>query len=368
MRILAVNVEIGYGHPNYLDYVIETLQETYQQIEIYKWDVLKEEKLLNRLFWEISKKFYRWGSYGGIVTKLYNHLRNKTNLMKRSFCSVNMRDYDHIIVSHPILARMLKRVWYLHSEIAAPKESILFDVDKIVVPIDYTANKMIEHGIAKERIFISGLLIAPELIRSAKNDYEQRLLRIKRQQTLTIGLMISGAYPKPHIRKILSAIQSLQKTKHRLIVFLGADLQNANKLIRQISKNCCRDAYSSSTCIFISGRSRRSYQKRVNHILPMLDLLVGASHEYTNWAIGLGLPLLTLFPMIGSYALENFNFMQMQGVSYPIKTDDDAKKINEIVHNLLSSGMLLSMVEHGFNRFDISGTMKIVQWLVKGTS
>ncbi|MEO0074933.1 MAG: hypothetical protein ABIK31_02355 [candidate division WOR-3 bacterium] len=368
MRILAVNVEIGYGHPNYLDYVIESLQETYQHMEIYKWDVLKEEKLRNRLFWEISKKFYYWGSYGGIMTKLYNHLRNKSNVMKRSFCSVNMRGYDHIIVSHPLLARMLKRVWYLHSEIATPKESILFDVEKIVVPIDYTANKMIEQGIARERIFISGLLIAPELIHSAKSDYEQRLLRIKKKQILTIGLMVSGAYPKPHIRKILSAIQSLQKTTHRLIVFLGANLQKANKLIRELSNNCSRDTSSSSTCIFISGRSRQSYQKRVNRLLPMLDLLVGASHEYTNWAIGLGLPLLTLFPMIGGYALENFNFMQKQGVSYPIRTDDDAKNLDEIVHHLLSSGMLLSMVEHGFNRFDINGAMKIAHWLVKGIS
>jgi hypothetical protein len=388
MRILAINVEIGFGHPNYLDYVIQALKLIQPKIELEYWDVLNQEKGLTRLFWQASKKIYSFGAKGGMITDLYNKIRQRANAPDFPICTIPKQKYDRILVSHPLLARYLGSVWHIHGEIATPKECMMSNVDKIVIPANETKEKFIKFGIKPDNILVTGLLIAPDLVANAKENYLNRVSRIKSDKPLTIGFFVSGAYPEPHIRKIVTAITSISRENHRAIVFIGTDMKKAKEFLRRLhqsqSKNakmkqstphlfiqCVLDRlkpvrYSTQnlkigagSILFIQGKDRRDYEKRINRLLPLLDCFVAASHEHTNWALGLGLPMFVLFPMIGSYAVENFKFAYEHGVVYPIHSIPDAQNLGKIILQLRESGELIKMGERGFDKFPIDGAKKI---------
>jgi len=363
MRILAINVEIGMGHPNYLDYVLQSLKSIKPDTEIKYWDVLAQEKWFYKWFWQVSKQVYTLGAKGGLITDFYNKFRTSSKTPSVSVCSVSSKGFDRILVSHPLLARNLSDVWYIHGEIAAPKECVLGNVQKIVVPTEYTAKRLISQGLRAEQILIAGLLIAPDLITDAKENQLKRLSRIKSEKPLTIGFFISGAYPPPHIKKAIAGIISASKENHRVIVFLGIHQKKAKSFLRLLNETKSKETGPEATILFIQGKTRMDYQKRVNRLLPLLDIFVAPSHEYTNWAIGLALPILVLFPMIGSYAEENFKFAHQQGVVSPLRTIADAKNLGKTVSELRSSGTLLKMVENGFGKFPIDGAIKTAEQL-----
>lgn len=365
MRILAINVEIGYGHPSYLDYVLQAIKELAPNIEIDTWDVLSQEKGLTRFFWQISKQLYAFGAKGGVFTGLYNKIRNLNKTPDLPLCTANIQGFDRIIVSHPLLARYIRSAWYIHAEIALPKECMLTNVKKIVVPIDYTKQQLLQTGVKKEQVYETGLLIANELVGNAQENYEKRLSRIHSKQSLTIGFFISGAYPTPHIDKIIDAVNAVTKKNFRTIMFLGTDTKKAGKIIARLHRKYPDIANSKTAIVFIQGKNRVDYQKKTCHLLPLLDAMVAPSHEYTNWAIGLGLPIFTLFPMIGSYALKNFDFLISQGVTYPIKSNLQAKKLGDTLENLRKTGELTKMVKNGFNRFQINGAIRTAQSIIR---
>jgi hypothetical protein len=355
MRILAINVEIGMGHPNYLDYVLQAIKLIKPQTELTYWDVLTHEKWHNKLFWQVSKQIYLLGAKGGLITDFYTKFRTTSKTPRVPVCSVSSKGFDRILVSHPLLARNLSDVWYIHGEIASPKECVLGNIEKIVVPTEYTAKRLIAQGIRAEQILISGLLIAPDLIADAKGNQLKRLSRIKSEKPLTIGFFISGAYPPPHIKKVVAGIVSATKENHRIIVFLGIHQKKAKSFLRLLNKTKSKETGPEATILFIQGKTRMDYQKRVNRLLPLLDIFVAPSHEYTNWAVGLGLPMLALFPMIGSYAEENFKFAYEQGVVFPLRTIADARTLGKTVSGLRKRGTLLKLVDNGFSKFPIEG-------------
>jgi len=88
--------------------------------------------------------------------------------------------------------------------------------------------------------------------------------------------------------------------KQRVIIFMGTNCKKAKSFLKQLNRRSIQNNKSKATSLFIQGKTRIDYQKRVNHLLSLLDIFVAPSHEYTNWAIGLGLPMLALFPIIGS--------------------------------------------------------------------
>jgi hypothetical protein len=363
MKILAINVEIGLGHPNYLDYVLQAIKQMLPRTEIISWDVLNEEKGLKKMFWQASKGIYSLGSKGGLITDFYNKFRASSKTPRISVCSINSKDYDKILVAHPILATSFDCAWYIHGEIAAPKECALENVKKIVVPIDYTAKRLIAQGVKPEQILVSGLIIASDLVAGATENNLKRVVRIKSNKPLTIGFFISGAYPPAHIKKLIAGIISVSKENQRVIVFLGTNASKAKDFLRTLDNKKKKENTFESTILFVQGRTRSDYQKRVNKLLPLLDIFVAPSHEHTNWAIGLGLPMFALFPMIGSYAVENYQFAYEQGVTYPIQTLIDAQGLGKIIYQLRESGELIKMSERGFDKFPIDGAIKTAQQL-----
>lgn len=366
MRITAINVEIGFGHPNYLDYVLEVLHRVTPHIEIEYYDVISQAPCFSKWFWLLSKKLYSVGAKGGLYTQFYNKLRESNNvrfLPRLGKCDMKS---DVILVSHSLLAQNLAgRVWYIHGEIAAPKECAVCNVEKIIVPTDMTKQKLISYGVSSKKILVTGLLLSSDLVGNAKDNFEKRLVRIESNKPLTVGFFISGAYPKPHIDKVITGINSVTKENNRAIVFLGLDYKKGKNFFNQLSRIRDQEKNFRSSILFIQGKNRQDYQKRVNRLLPLLDIFVAPSHEHVNWALGLGIPMFALFPMIGSYSKENFEFMKKQGVALPILTITDAQNLSQTISELRDKKTLIQMAKNGFEKLPINGAVNTTQELIK---
>ncbi|MEO0084513.1 MAG: hypothetical protein ABIJ94_02155 [candidate division WOR-3 bacterium] len=365
MKLLAINVEIGLGHPNYLDYVLQALKKIQPSIKIDYWDTLTNEKGITKLFWQISKQIYHLGAFGGVFTDFYNKLRQKPLTPNVPLCNISTAQYDKIVVAHHLLARYLNldNVWYIHGEIGVPRECQLKNIGKIIVPLNESKEKFIAFGINPKKIYVSGLILSPDLITDTEINYQKRLTRLKSKSTFTVGFFISGAYPRPHIQKLILGIISITNKGHRAIVFLGIDSQKGKRIIAKLNR--IRNTTLLTSILFIQGKNRQEYQNRIHRLLPVLDFFVAPSHEHTNWAIGLGMPMFSLFPMIGSYASENYKFANELGVTYPIKTDDDAKNFASIIQQLCETGKLAKMAERGFNKFPIDGAVNAALQILK---
>lgn len=337
--LLCINLEIGRGHPNYLD--------SFLKVYAGKTLVVKKE-------WKIMKGLYLLGGKGGICTKIYNRLRQRGKIPE-ILLSFLRRDLERVVenakavmVSHPILVRILQgryKVFYLHGEIAAPKESIVF-ADQIFVPLPVTKEKFLAAGIPEERLSVSGLVIEPELIPIAEQSFQKRIKRLERKERLTVAFFSSGAYPKVHIKKINQAVAGIEKFDIQVFLFSG----NNQRLARYWKKR-----FPKANIVF--SRHREEENEKLAEIIEELDCFVAPAHERTNWCCGLGLPLFSLLPHIGSYASLNYQFAYSQGVALPLKPEN----FGEAILKLREKGKLQKMVENGFGKFPINGAKRIAE-------
>jgi len=333
----CINLDIGRGHPNYL--------EGFLKVYPGKTILVKRE-------WTIMKRLYLWGGRGGVITKVYNYFRRRGKIPKFFLSSLakdlerDLKGYEMVLVSHPILAQMLKgryRVLYLHGEIAAPKESVV-DAFQIFVPLSETKERFVASGINEKKILVSGLMIEPEFLPIAEKGFRERIRRLKNKKRLTIAFFSSGAYPKVHLKKIARAMMSITEFNFRVFLFAGNNWR---------LKRYWEEKFPMANVV--SAPNREEENRRLAEILEELDCFVAPAHERTNWACGLGLPLFTLLPHIGSYAPLNYEFAYAQGVCRPFEPEDFGKT----VLRLQEEGGLLKMAEAGFGRFPIDGIRKV---------
>ena len=115
----------------------------------------------------------------------------------------------------------------------------------------------------------------------------------------------------------------------------------------------------------VSRKTRQEDTERAIEIIPQLDVFIAASHERTNWAVGLGLPMFVLFPLIGTFASQNFEFAQIQKVVYPLDSREKAKNLGEILTGLRQNGQLGEMARNGFGVHKVNGVEIAVSDLLK---
>ncbi|MGB2696602.1 MAG: hypothetical protein WBD28_01930 [Candidatus Zixiibacteriota bacterium] len=312
------------------------------------------------------------------MVKLYNLFRDAAaqpsdkslilNLLGRDL-KKNMRGFKGIcLVAHPLLARILAQtcsVWYVHGEIAAPLECAVTNVKKIFVPLKETGDKLVRFGANPDSIVVCGLMIEPSLVETAENAFNSRLERINSSTPLTIGFFTSGAYPSEHVKKILAGVKSVIDNGMKAVIFTGTSskkLQWFKKEMKKLKKRMVVDDGVSSDITenweikLIHRKTRQAETKRTKKLVPCLDLFVAPSHERTNWAIGLGLPIFVIFPLIGTFSPQNFEFAQRQGVCYPIDSMEKAQNLGKIITQLRESNKLSEMANKGFGIHRINGS------------
>jgi hypothetical protein len=187
-----------------------------------------------------------------------------------------------------------------------------------------------------------------------------------------VGFFTSGAYPKEHMEKIMLGAFSVIQNQMKAIIFCGTDphkfewvknkVRNwGTKIIEDIKdKEETSHQNEESDLKLVTRHTRQEDTLSAVQAIPRLDVFVAASHERTNWAVGLGLPMFVLFPLIGIFASQNFDFAQRQKVVYPLDSPEKAKNLGEILSNLRQSGELLQMAQNGFGVHSINGVEKAI--------
>jgi hypothetical protein len=338
--LLAVASEIGRGHSNYLDAVLSFLPGVKKIVPAGPAR-------------QLAYLGYRLGARGGLLTALYNRLRTRGSNLELMLFDRGLRDRlanfpGIVLVDHPVYARMLApvcRVAYLHCEIAAPKISAVNRAWCIFAPVESTAHRLRSLGVKPDTIVITGLVIEPEILPVARTAFESRLSRLESGEPLTIAFFTSGAYPKPHLRAILTAVRSARNSNHNTLIFAGTSPGSARKLPKAM--------------VF---SSRKEENRRTAELFSRIDLMVTAAHERTNWAVGLGLPLFALLPHIGPFARENFEFAFKQGVCLPL---NQPEKFGLMIERLKARGRLIEMATAGWNRYPVNGAETIARYLLQ---
>ncbi len=403
-QLIAIYTNIGRGHPSYLDSLLETLQKKGQKVLCRT--VFEESDGLSLLAWKLVEKLYFIGGKGGIRTRLYNWLRSSRTDVSSDSSLIKLlgrdlrekyQDFRGIcLVAHPVVARILKnicRTWYVHGEIAAPPECAVAGVKKIFVPLEETKDRLISSGADPESIAVTGLMIEPGLVDRAQESFQARLRRIESDKPLTIGFFTSGAYPKEHMKKILWGAKSVVEQGMRAIIFTGTcpkkfelfkkrltkwglEVVLENPALRQAQggeqsrttgggkdRGEASGKEKDGNVLLVTRETRQAETERAVELLPQIDAFVAASHERTNWAVGLGLPMFVLFPLIGTFASSNFEFAQRQKVAYPLDSLERAKTLGKVINELRKNGQLAQMAKNGFGVHKLNGVRQAASHL-----
>jgi hypothetical protein len=371
--LVSVCSEIGRGHPAYLDSVLMALDR-----------LCRNEKGPVRCFtvpdlcagtsgpaWQLAQLGYRLGSRGGVATWLYNRLRSpdaRPSGLQLSLLGASLRKvfagYEGIcIVDHPLLAQILApvcRVAYLHCEIAAPGLSAVPNAWRTFVPLESTATKLEAFGVNRKRLFVSGLVVEPEMVDNAESAFQARITRLASDQPLTIGFFASGAEPRPHTSSIITGAASASLSGHKGIISWGTGMIKASKVQLALRKGGAPEG----SFRVLWARNRRAATTAVAGVFPNLDVIVCAAHERTNWAVGLGLPMFVLLPNIGPFAAGNYAFASEQGVCLPLNGTADAARLGDTLAELRRTGRLLEMARNGWGRYPITGAEAIARELL----
>jgi hypothetical protein len=385
-RIVGISTEIGRGHPHYLDCVWQILEQRLPKERLRYTTVFEASRGLSRLGWKSLRAFFRWSSQRESRIRWYNSLRagqsrSGSRLAARGL-SLLGRDLRRelagfpgiCLVEHQLVARMLKdvcRVWFVHADLASPPECALSEPEKTFVPLAQGEQDFARNGCPSDRLVRTGLMIEPELVAGAHDVFHRRLERLASKAPLSVAFFTSGAYPEPHVRRLLVGLESVLNSGLTATVFCGADAKFRDQVLhlaRRLGDVLAVDSGGSPQSEFRNPQlalvfrpSRREDTAAAAGLLPGIDVFVAPSHERTNWALGLGLPMFVLFPMIGTHAEANYRLAFDNGVAYPLRTDDDARTLGVTLQKLRASGALANMCRLGFGRFEITGAERIAQ-------
>jgi hypothetical protein len=266
-----------------------------------------------------------------------------------------------LVVAHPVLVGILKgkkNLFYQHGEIAVPGQAVVKGADCVFVPTDNCSGPFLRGGYNPDQIIETGLCLEPKLAKQSRSAYDERIERLNESSTLTGAFFTSGAEPKPHIQKIYEAVITIAKSNGKALVFAHRN----GKLHHLLKSKIEKMEYGSAVKIFPYSDREELDNLTAAHFNEF-DYFVSPSHERTNWALGLGLPMFILDPPIGPFSPINRNFLLESGVAISV----DFRTAEEFYWALdyhRKSGSLLRMSRAGWNRFPIDGFQTIADFLV----
>lgn len=364
-RIVTVCSEVGRGHPSYLDSLLAALkaQPEFRPGLLSEHTVFSLGSPVNRQTWRAARIAYELAGSGSRAADFYNRIRSGSSPSRLALALLGSNLRRRLagrggicVVDHPLLARILSdacRVVYLHAEIAAPRSAVVPRAWRTLVPLEETAAAFAAAGAWPDTLAVTGLVVEPELERTATTDFAARIERIRSDAPLAVGLFTSGAYPRPHLDLLAEAARSLEARGWRAVVFAGSRADRARELA----------APGRTVC---AGPGRADATRRECALSASLDVMVAAAHERTGRAVALGLPLFCLLPHIGPFAPLNYRFAHERGVCEPLATPADARSLGPRIAELRTSGRLEAMARSGRRPELLGGAEKaarlVLEW------
>jgi hypothetical protein len=347
-------------------------------------DVFEQSAGLSLLGWRAARLVYRLGGRGGAAARLYSTLRGRTDLdrpgpplriMVRSVRRRFLGRPDPLVVEHPTLVAGLKGkedLVYQHGEIAVPPEALVRGNHRVLVPCAAAADRFLRGGFPGERIFVSGLCIESGLVDQARAAFDSRLLRLAEARPLVGAFYSSGAEPAAHVCQLVRAARSAVESGGRAIVFareaggVAAQVRRAlagrggaglAALKRRDGADVCLPSL-----LLCTYRSRADLNRQTQGWFGSFDYLVAPSHERSQWALGLGLPMFVLDPPIGTFAPLNREALLAAGVARPAD-GSGGESFGAALERLRQRGELERMAAAGWGRLAIDGFRQIARFL-----
>ncbi|MGH8015756.1 MAG: hypothetical protein ACREBV_06155, partial [Candidatus Zixiibacteriota bacterium] len=359
---------IGRGHPFYLDGIVEILKNQNKlKFEIH--DVFAISKRLSLSAWQLARTLYHFGSTDSLIGNLYNRLRDKTEyhrkslpmeLMGRGIRKKFLDDDTPLVVDHPVLVGLLagkKNLIYQHGEIAVPKQAVVKGAAFVFVPLESSAASFIDGGYDRNQVFATGLCIEPRLVEQSTTAYESRIKRFGASEPLVGAFFSSGAEPKPHLNRLTIAAMAVSNAGGKAIVFAKRDGKLNKMLFKKLVK-------SGNGLELLSYEPREELDNLTAERFAVFDYIVSPSHERTNWALGLGLPMFVLEPAIGPFAPMNRSALLEAGVAEGIVSLEEATLFGQRLETLRQSGKLAHMAQAGWKKHPVIGFQMIADFLI----
>lgn len=374
---------IGRGHPYYLDGIVGALKSGVDQApNVQVSDVFQESSGMSLTLWRMARWLYKSGSSPGPTHQLYRLLRSNANynkpgimlnIMGRSVRTRFLSYPGRLVVAHPLLVAMLKDrgdLVYQHGEVITPAEAVVTGATSVLVPTMGAAEPFLNGGYKKQQIIITGMCIESALVNQAEECYEGRLSRILNSAPLTGAFFSSGAEPQQHIDKLVASALSASQSGFRVIIFAARDgtLQSrASRAFRACGRELLvyrpGNSKPETESMLILFETRVEEESLTSEWFSEFDYLVAPSHERTNWALGLGLPMFIVRPPIGPFSPLNDLRLTKSEVAVPLETQTDAAKFAEILAGLRSEGRMAEMARAGWKPDDISGFRTAADYL-----
>jgi hypothetical protein len=381
VRIDFLYTNVGRGHPFYLDGIVESLPA--DRVGAVT-DVFAATTGMARGAWKLARRVYEAAGGAGPYSAVYNRLRRRSDYnrqgllwstMGRPLRKMFLENQNPLVIAHPILVAILKDkagLVYQHGEVAAPRESWVRGPHRVLVPLSSTADAFVAAGLPSTSIFVSGLCIEPALVARAEAACKARLARLAGSGPLCGAFFSSGAEPRGHVESLAIAALSAVAGGGRVIVFarrggrlaarLGSRFEEAGcDLVSVESVDELRDRKSEGLlCIY---DDRRLLDGFTAELFERFDYFVAPSHERTNWALGLGLPMFIVDPPLGSFSPLNREFLLAASVARTLECPAEASGLGVKVSELRRTGGLAEMAEAGWRRFDVRGFFNIAELL-----
>jgi len=372
---------IGRGHPFYLDGIIECMpRDSVGTVT----DVFAATSGPSRQAWRLARFVYRGAARGGAYSRVYSRMRASNDFNRGGLTQALMgwplrkayaEDSAPLVVGHPLLAAILKgkrNLIYQHGEVAAPRESRVTGGHQILVPLPQTADEFISRGFPKDRLFVSGLCIEPALVPQAEDAFNSRVDRLSNSESLCGVFISSGAEPREHVASLGAAAASAVAAGGRALIVARRSGSLATRVSRLFADKKL-GLESVRTPNDLPGRTpqallclydeRRDLDEFTAKLFAEFDYFVSPSHERTNWALGLGLPMFIVDPALGSFSPLNRQALLDYSVAKVIVDSDEAARFGVSLATCQRTGELRKMAEVCWGRFDTRGFFNIAEML-----
>ncbi|MEW6051587.1 MAG: hypothetical protein AB1644_11090 [Candidatus Zixiibacteriota bacterium] len=385
-KLQFLYVNLGRGHPFYQDGILEALiHRGHIGLVRKELDAIALSRGLSRFAWKGAGWLYRTGSSSRFLMSYYNRLRSQNDynrhgfmlrLMGRDLVRQFRHSQDPLLVAHPTLVGILSGrpdLLYQHGEHAVPPESLVQGAHTVFVPTVEAAQPFLESGYRGQQVIVSGLCIEPQLVRQSRDAFDARMKRLEQHQPLTGVLFSSGAEPRLHIEKLAVAARSIVYDGGRVIVFarhrgrLAGLVRHSFAgrgigLLRLDASTTLPSELPEATLVeFVT---RRELDIFTAQLFPQFDYFMAPSHERTNWALGLGLPMFVVGPSLGTFSPLNQALLERHAVARVIDSFNEANSFGSRIATLHRKGALERMASRGWGIYNISGFEQIADYLV----
>lgn len=367
-KIELLSSDIGRGHPFYLDGIDFALKKK-STAASYE-TVFSVSTRMSLLAWKGVRWLYRHGSSHRLVKDGYQALRKtndyNNNSLMLSILSLTLREKyqqttEPLVVDHPVLVAALrgrKNLYYQHGELVVPSEALVKGDHTVFVPTNDAASKFIDAGFAKEKIIVTGLCIEPELVRQSTTAYEQRLERLSHSSSLTGAFFSSGAEPKEHVVSLVRRVISAVQNGHTAIVFAKHNGQFKRAIKKAVQTI---DTKHKHLIDYATFATRSELDMLTAQAFAKFDFFVSPSHERSNWAMGLGLPMFIVEPCIGTFSPLNRALLVREKVA--VSLGDSQHSFADRLASMRQSGELAAMAKAGWGKYTIDGFDRIASFL-----